>query len=88
MKNLWHGVNTICGGQTSQTEEDLTLQHPLKGISISETKACADILANTFKSKVNNLVQHVGEKDAMTDHISIKFKEDCLISTQFKIKYY
>ena len=27
MKNLWHGVNTICGRKTSQTE-DLTLLDP------------------------------------------------------------
>ena len=84
MKNLWHGVNTICGRKTSQTE-DLTLLDPVNGLSTSDNKECADIFAKTFKSKVNKLVQHVGDKDAMTDHISRKF-EDCLISTQFKIK--
>jgi hypothetical protein len=81
---LWHGVNTICGQKTSQTE-DLTLLDPLNGLSTSDNKECADIFAKTFKSKVNKLLQHKGEKDAMTDHISRKF-EDCLISTQFEIK--
>jgi hypothetical protein len=84
MKNMWHGVNTICGQKTSQTE-DLTLLDPVNGLSKSDNKECADIFARAFKSKVNKLVQHVGDKDAMTDHISRKFK-DCLISTQFKIK--
>ncbi len=62
-----------------------TILAPVNGLSTSDNKECADIFAKTFKSKVNKLVQHVGDKDAMTDHISRKF-EDSLISTQFKIK--
>jgi hypothetical protein len=42
MKNLWHGVKTICGWKTSQTE-DFTLLDPVNGLSTSDNKECAYI---------------------------------------------
>jgi hypothetical protein len=83
-KNLWQGVNTICGRKTSQTEE-LTLLDPVNGFSTSDNKECADIFANAFKNKVTKLVNQVGQSDAMTDHISRKFEEITVI-TQFNTK--
>jgi len=53
MKNLWHGVNTICGRKTSQTE-DLTLLDPVNGLSTSDNKECADIFANHSKARLTN----------------------------------
>jgi len=80
-KNLWHGVNTICGRKTSQTES-LTLINPVDGVSTSDNNECAGIFANAFKNKVTKLVEQIGQCEVMTDYISRKFEERT-ISTQF-----
>ena len=83
-KNLWQGVNTICGRKTGQTE-DLTLLKSVNGLTTSDNKECADIFANTFESKVSKLIEQVREKDAMTDRIAQKF-ENIEINIQFNTK--
>ncbi len=80
-KNLWHGVNTICGRKTSQTES-LALINPVNGVSTSDNNECASIFADAFKNKVTKLVEKVGQSEVMTDYISRKFEERT-ISTQF-----
>jgi predicted S18 family serine protease len=77
---LWHGVNTICGRKTSQTES-LTLINPVNGVSTSDNNECASIFADAFKNKVTKLVEQVGQSEVMTDYISRKF-EKRTISTQ------
>jgi len=82
MKNLWQGVNTICGRNTCQTEK-LVLSNPESGVSTSNNKECADIFANVFKNKVDKLVEQVGPKDAMLDQISKRF-DNSNLNIQFK----
>jgi len=86
MKNLWQGVNTICGRNTSQTEH-LNLLDPVSGNNVSDSKVCADIFSRTFQNKVGKLTEQVGNKDAMVDQISQKLfnisEETC---PQFEIQ--
>jgi hypothetical protein len=72
MKCVWQGVNTICGRKTPQTES-FALSNPDTGETVTENKKCADIFAQTFKSKVERLVEQVGTKDSMTNEIKEKF---------------
>ena len=72
MKCVWQGVNTICGRKTPQTES-FALSDPESGEIVKENKKCADIFAQTFRNKVERLVEQVGTKDPMTDKISEKF---------------
>ena len=72
MKDLWRGVNTICGRTVNQAEK-LQLKIPDSSKTTSDEEECASIFANTFKTKVEKLVNQVGVKDSMTDHISTKF---------------
>ena len=71
MKDLWRGVNTICGRNTNQAEA-LKLNIPNSTSTTADEKECANIFANTFKTKVDKLVQQVGTKDALTKNISKK----------------
>jgi len=75
MKCVWQGVNTICGRKTPQTES-FALSDPESGEIVKENKKCADIFAQTFRSKVERLVEQVGTKDPMTDKISEKFSKN------------
>ena len=72
MKCVWQGVNTICGRKTPHTESFVLLD-PDSRESVMENKKCADIFAQTFRSKVERLVEQVGTKDSMTDEINEKF---------------
>jgi len=72
MKCVWQGVNTICGRKTPQSES-FALSNPDSGETVTENKKCADIFAQTFKSKVERLVNQVGTKDPMIDEINEKF---------------
>ena len=72
MKCVWQGVNTICGRKTPQTEQ-FTLIDPDSGEITKENKKCADIFAQTFKSKVERLAHQVGTKDPMVSEINEKF---------------
>ena len=74
MKDLWRGVNTICGRNANQAEE-LKLKIPNSPKTTTDEKECANIFADTFKTKVEKLVKQVGTKDSMTDRISEKFHD-------------
>ena len=69
MKNVWQGVKTICERKTPQTEK-LMLLDPISGKIISESKGCADLFAQTFSNKVDQLIHEVGVKDSMLDKIT------------------
>ena len=75
MKNLWNGVNTICGRKSTRSEE-LSLVDPQTGISTSSNLECANILASTFQLKVDNLLKQTGSKSSMVDDIGQKFKDE------------
>ena len=71
MKDLWRGVNTLCGRNTNQAEA-LKLNIPNSTSTTADEKECANIFANTFKTKVDKLIQQVRTKNAITKNISYK----------------
>ena len=85
MKNVWQGVNTICGRNTSQTDK-VSLLSPVDGKIVSEERACADIFASAFKSKVDKLVDKVGATDAMVNKTSTIFHDQEDSSPQFTLQ--
>jgi hypothetical protein len=73
MKDLWRGVNTMCGRNATQTQ--LKLKIPQSSEITADEKECANIFADTFKTKVEKLVKQVGTKDSMTEYISKKVSD-------------
>jgi len=84
MRNLWQGVNTICGRNSVHTEK-FSLSDPHNGKTTTDNRACAGIFAHAFKNKVDNLIQQVGIKDPLTDQITQKFPISGEAGPQFEI---
>jgi len=74
-KNVWNGVNILCGKKSNQSQI-LELKDPTTGEETSDPRLCAQILANAFKTKVENLLKQTGETNPMTDKIDRKFEEE------------
>ena len=65
--------------------ESFALSDPDNGKTVTENKACGNLFAKTFSSKVERLVKQVGNKDAMVDEITEKFPNNSEVrSPQFE----
>ena len=84
VKNVWQGVNTLCGRNVNKTE-NYKLLHPKNNKETSDNKECADIFAEVFTTKVSNLADQVRNKDTMTSHISPKC-QNTTVNVQFNIE--
>jgi hypothetical protein len=75
-KNIWKGVNSICG-RSGDRAADFQLKHRDTKETVTNQQSCAELFGQSFINKVNDLLLKVSNKD-----VTAKFAKKKLVDVE------